>query len=187
LDIRVLPNLVPISKNILRDNVNKTFIFAGNLTPEKGILELVNAWSAESPLLEIFGDGPMRSKLPTKKNVAFRGLVSSEIVRSNIANAYGLIIPSICLENLPTVYLEALSVGTPVIVNRQCSISVEVISHNVGFVFDEFSEIEIFVEKLNSTRMELSENAKQLYLKYYHPERVIDNLEALYTDLQRGI
>jgi len=187
LDIRVLPNLVPISKNILRDNVNKTFIFAGNLTPEKGILELVNAWSAESPLLEIFGDGPMRSKLPTKKNVAFRGLVSSEIVRSNIANAYGLIIPSICLENLPTVYLEALSVGTPVIVNRQCSISVEVISHNVGFVFDEFSEIEIFVKKLNSTRMELSENAKQLYLKYYHPERVIDNLEALYTDLQRGI
>jgi len=187
LDIRVLPNLVSISKNVLRDNANGTFIFAGNLTPEKGILELVNAWNAESPLLEIFGDGPVRSKLPTKKNVAFRGLVSSEIVRSNIANACGVIIPSICLENLPTVYLEALSVGTPVIVNRPCSISDEVISHNVGFVFDDFSEIETFVEKLNSTRMELSENAKQLFLKYYHPERVIDNLEALYTDLQSEI
>jgi len=115
-------NLTQINHRSLNEPIR--FVFAGRLTKEKGVVELLKAWALiikDKPALgtlTIYGDGPLRDEIPgmidslgLKDTVIIAGYAPnllSELSKFNI-----LINPSYC-EGNSNVILEAMSIGLPV-------------------------------------------------------------------------
>ncbi len=101
-------------------------VYAGRLSPEKGVKTLLHAWRRlrTSIPLQIVGDGPLRGELERMvsecniSNVVFKGRLSSGETRARIRNARLLVLPSECYENFPMTAVEAFSCGTPVVCSR---------------------------------------------------------------------
>ncbi|WP_433090433.1 glycosyltransferase family 4 protein [Dactylosporangium sp. CA-052675] len=100
------------------------FLYAARLSPEKGLRLLLDAWSrhpdgALGPL-RIAGDGPLRplaeEAAATRSDVTYLGAVDNAAVRAEIARAACVIAASTWHDVLPTIVLEALSSGRPVLV-----------------------------------------------------------------------
>ena len=96
-------------------------LFAGRLTVEKGAATLLRAWRMHDlPECIIVGDGPLRTELEdaaraSRLNVRFLGARPRAEVLDLMRNAAAVLIPSICYEGLPMVFLEAMASGTPVV------------------------------------------------------------------------
>lgn len=116
-------SLLPFTK--IRE-INQ-LLYAGRLTPEKGISHLLEAVkklkeNKENITLTIAGEGGykedlenMVEKLDIQKQVVFLGAVSSDKLEKLYKASTVILIPSIYPDNLPTVGLEALSAGRPLI------------------------------------------------------------------------
>ena len=119
-------------------------VFAGRLSPEKGVEHLVKAWitwGTQAPELRILGDGPLRGKLSLladkhpEAKIRFYGQVSSEKTIREIATAKLLVLPSVCFETFGMVIVEAFAFGTPVAVSDLGPLS-SIVHHNEnGVVF----------------------------------------------------
>lgn len=99
----------------LNDRPDDYWLFAGRLTPEKGIDRLVGEWPAGEQL-RIVGDGPLRPALEQAaagKDVHFLGHCSREAVMTEIRSAFGLAFPSRWYETFGLTYIEALAAGVP--------------------------------------------------------------------------
>jgi glycosyltransferase involved in cell wall biosynthesis len=123
--LRVKPNFVSPDPGE-RDYTGDYAIFAGRLSPEKGVETLLSAWEAlKVPVpLMIVGDGPLRNKLEgesRKKNllgITFTGRLTMAQSRNAIRQAAFLIAPSLWYEGFPMIICEAFSCGTPVLCSR---------------------------------------------------------------------
>ncbi len=95
-------------------------IFVGALTERKGVLQLMNDLNRlGGVMLKVVGDGPLRSRVIKEagKNVEYVGsLEKKEDVLRLIAESDALILPSKS-EGMPTVILEAMALGRPVILS----------------------------------------------------------------------
>lgn len=118
----ILPNPIDVSANDLGHTLHQpsTIAFVGRLSKDKGIdvfgdvcRHLIRHQIVNRVL--VAGDGPDRGFLPVDGAIDVRGAVSNEEAHSMIAEADLLIAPSRLAENQPTVILEAMSEGTPVI------------------------------------------------------------------------
>lgn len=108
----------------------KSVLYIGRLEHVKGVevlLRALPAVTAEVPdvHLNIVGDGPDRARLESLANelvvsewVTFSGWLQGKAVTHAYKNARVQVVPSIWPENLPTVVIEALAVGRPVIGSR---------------------------------------------------------------------
>lgn len=120
--IAVKPNFYPgVPKRIAFSDRSEHVVFAGRLSEEKGVGDLVDAWLAwgiGAPELRILGDGPLRAELEARAAghpcIAFLGQVSAEIADREIGRARLLLLPSRCFEGFPMVLREAFALGTPV-------------------------------------------------------------------------
>lgn len=101
-------------------------VFAGRLSPEKGLGTLLDAW-AQLPRnipLSIVGEGPLEAALQRKiaqlglTNVTFHGHQDHNKTLEIIKLAKFLIAPSECYENLPMGIAEAFACGVPVLCSR---------------------------------------------------------------------
>ena len=111
----------PIDKN------SSTFVCIGRLAPQKGHLLLLEAFSKlvreqkhEAKLL-LIGDGVLRgeiekriTELGLEQSVTITGNVSEAEVRRHLEASVALVMPSFA-EGLPMVFMEAFSIGRPVI------------------------------------------------------------------------
>jgi glycosyltransferase involved in cell wall biosynthesis len=99
-------------------------LYAGRLSPEKGIAVLLSAWSKiglELPL-KIAGDGPqseeVRQACQPKTGMEWLGERPRPEILSLMKRARFIVIPSICYENFPAVAVEAFATGTPVVASN---------------------------------------------------------------------
>jgi glycosyltransferase involved in cell wall biosynthesis len=127
--IAVKPNFVgsdPGPRTETPDQKNNFALFAGRLTPEKGLSTLLDAWErlAVRCPLQIVGDGPERAALESRvrdrniQGVTFRGSLPRAETLALMKTARFLIAPSTWYEGFPMVIAEALACGTPVICSR---------------------------------------------------------------------
>ncbi|QGM44434.1 glycosyltransferase [Methylocystis heyeri] len=99
-------------------------LYAGRLSPEKGVSTLLDAWKLldQDIQLTIAGEGPesdlVERAAAQDGRINFLGHVSGEQICDLAGRATTLIAPSLCYENFPRVIVEAFSRGTPVICSR---------------------------------------------------------------------
>src|SRR5262249_14982008 len=99
------------------------FLLLGRLVEEKGVGLLLDAWRRH-PVgvlgpLRIAGDGPMRPSVEAaaagRHAIDFLGPLDRSGVRAALRDAAVVLAPSIWADVLPTVILEALAAGRPVL------------------------------------------------------------------------
>lgn len=129
-----VPNFVPAAPEPgLHDG--GFWLFVGRLSEEKGILPLVREWP-DGPKLLVVGSGPLADELArsTGPTVELLGQLPNAEVRRLLGAARGLVFPSLWPEGLPTIYLEALAAGTPVLASPQSVVGRLVVEEGTGLV-----------------------------------------------------
>src|SRR5262249_51267192 len=99
------------------------FLFAARLSPEKGLDLLLEAWRRhpEGALgtLRIAGDGPLRDQAEAaaseRSDVSYLGALTHSAVRAAVSSASCVVAASTWHDVLPTIILEALAGGRPVL------------------------------------------------------------------------
>jgi glycosyltransferase involved in cell wall biosynthesis len=106
-EVRVIPNGVDMPDEVGREAEPLEILFAGRLSREKGILELVEA--ADGMELVVAGDGPLRDRVPTA-----RGFVPHDELTHLYARAAVVACPS-HREGFGIACAEAMAHGRPVV------------------------------------------------------------------------
>lgn len=136
-----------LSNYELRDN---TIGFVGRLTEEKGIMNLIRAIphilsKNDKMKILIIGDGDQRIKIEQfvkengfQDNVKMLGWVTHKELPKYLHEMKLLVLPSYS-EGLPTIILEAMACGTPVLATRVGAIPDLIINNNTGFIMESNS------------------------------------------------
>ncbi|MEZ5233936.1 MAG: glycosyltransferase [Acidimicrobiales bacterium] len=122
--ITVKPNAVPDPG--VAAGSGHGFLFAGRLTPEKGLSLLLDAWRRHPVgslgTLRVLGDGPLRPLVQAaaaeRADVEWVGHVPGDEVARHLAAAAVVLVPSVWPEPFGLVAVEALAVGRPVLATR---------------------------------------------------------------------
>ena len=136
--IRVKPSFAPDRGASERERTY--FCFAGRLSREKGIEDLLDAWSApDLPELRIAGAGPLagRVRQAAARHPAIRyvGMLSPDGVSELMGGAIATVIPSAWDEPSPVVMVQSFCAATPVIASDHGHRS-ESVDHRVtGLVY----------------------------------------------------
>jgi glycosyltransferase involved in cell wall biosynthesis len=116
-------------------------LFAGRLSPEKGINTLLTAWQELAPELplKILGDGPEVQRVTEAAarypSIEWLGWRPVEDVLGLIAGAKFVVVPSVCYETFNRTQLEAFASGTPVVASRLGSMQAMVEHRRTGLLF----------------------------------------------------
>ena len=125
----VVPNPVSIPPIAPEASKDKTILFVGRLSYEKGIDLLIRTFRNlkakgyinDDYKLLIVGDGPLRKELEnsnSKDDIIFLGYLTPLDCYKIMRRSELLVLPSIWYENHPLVVLEALSNGTAVVLTN---------------------------------------------------------------------
>ncbi len=117
--LKVIPHAIPDPGPRLVDAADSDMVvFAGRLSAEKGLEQVVVSWPSSRMRLHVFGDGPERSRLEAvaRPGVVFRGWSPPEEVATALRSARALVFPSVVLETFGLAVGEALAAGTPAFV-----------------------------------------------------------------------
>jgi colanic acid/amylovoran biosynthesis glycosyltransferase len=126
-------------------------IAVGRLIPKKGFGDLIRACTmlverGKSFRCEIFGEGPLRNELHAqidelrlRNNVVLTGAKPQTELRRRLAAANVFVLPSVIdpdggMDNLPTVIMEAMATGLPVVSTNIGGIPEMVIENQNGFL-----------------------------------------------------
>jgi glycosyltransferase involved in cell wall biosynthesis len=99
-------------------------LFVGRFDPEKGVLDLLDAWRRldSGRALRIVGEGPLaaqvREAAEANANIHWSGQQPLEELYKTMKQAAFLIFPSRWYEAMPRTILDSFSVGTPVLASR---------------------------------------------------------------------
>ncbi|WP_235386908.1 glycosyltransferase family 4 protein [Rhodococcus sp. B7740] len=166
-----------------------SWVFVGRLVPEKGVSWLLQNWP-HSQKLTFVGSGPLsREVIRAEKEFPnvfrYKGQMKSSEVRDLIAGSVGLVIPSLWSEGVPTVALEALQSGTPIVISENCASASSLTADGAGEMFPHSIEPDAFsvcldrIKALDSYR----HNARKLYEKRYAPGVWLAQIQDLYSRL----
>jgi len=151
----------------------KKIVFAGRLIRLKNIERLLVGFKKDPEFkLQIIGDGPdkerlecMSEKMNIKQRVSFEPGIEHDELLKKIRESYLVVVPSIS-EVSPNIVLEAIKLGTPVVLTREC-----------GF-YEKYKDRLIFFDPLSSEDM--YQKIKPLfeeegYKKYLNKIKSIDS------------
>ena len=98
------------------------FVFVGRISPEKGPLLFAEAARRACVQAVFVGDGPQAAEIAARYPEArMLGWKSPAEVKALMRAARALVFPSVWYEGQPLTVLEALALGTPVIVSDVCA------------------------------------------------------------------
>lgn len=164
-------------------------VYVGRLSPEKGVMGLLDSWEPGDPLLRIVGDGPLmasvKERVAGKGNVALLGSVDGMRVREVVRTARAVVFPSLCMEGLPLTVLESLSEGTPVVCFDGGA--VERVASTVSVRFGDYGAMREHARRLahesEQAWQELSNRALEAFSERYTDEQNVRSLLKTYSDV----
>lgn len=149
--VLIIPN--GIGRSLISPMKNKNnhlkIIFCARLDKNKGVqlfIDIANSRIGKNEYFEIYGPdfGELKfieeqlTKTGCNKNLSYCGVKKSKDILQLLHESDLLILPS-KVEFYPMIVLEALSVGTPVLVSPSCGIAKELSSINKNFVAESYS------------------------------------------------
>ena len=148
--IKYLPNFIQLSHFSPRyDWKEKTIVYFGRLSHEKGLLTMIRAVKNLDIKLKIIGDGPLRNYLQSMvkntdtRNVSFLGYKSGKELKDEICKSMAVIVPSEWYENNPMSVIEAFALGKPVIGARIGGIPELVQDNETGLTFKSGNQLDL--------------------------------------------
>ncbi len=172
----------------------KSIVYVGRLTPEKGVKTLIDAVKGIDIKLKIIGNGPLLEALKehakTMKKIEFLGHLTGQRLQDEIRNSMFLIIPSQWYENNPLTVIEAFALGKPVLGARIGGIPelVEDWKHGLTFtpgsVSDLKEKIMLMLENENKIP-EMGKAARHFVVKHLNADVYYDNLMQIYENIQK--
>ncbi|MFA5156167.1 MAG: glycosyltransferase family 4 protein [Candidatus Omnitrophota bacterium] len=190
--IFVKPNFVSDPGGIIEKG--RTYaVFAGRLSPEKGIMTLLDAWRIMNNGigLKIAGAGPLEAEIKQfikthrLKHVELLGHCGHNRTIDLIKRANFLIFPSVWFEAFPVSLVEAFACGTPVIA-ASIGVMPELIRDGkTGLLFNPadpsgLAEKIKWLWKNPGKQQELGNAARQEYTDKYTPEKNFGILMSIY-------
>jgi len=154
------------------------WLYAGNLLPQKGVLDLVRRWPREHRLV-VAGDGPLRRAVEEAAGdgIDVVGAVPRAELLALMADARGLVFPSRWLETFGMVYAEALACGLPVLAFKGSVVATQVrrfgTGHVVGWDEDLTSAVERAEEQFPQLYARCREHFERSYTEAAHLDRII--------------
>ena len=149
-----LPNLRPrCQSKWIKKSYNKKFVFISQITKEKGIFEIMEAFEMLPPefLMDVYGPVKDKKFLSAKINntrINYRGVLEPGEVRSTLSNYDVLLLPTYYEgEGHPGIIIEAMSLGIPSIATRWNSIP-EVITDGKDGILVPIKNSEALIEAI---------------------------------------
>lgn len=167
-------------------------LYVGRLSPEKGIVPLMEAWRQLPHIhLKIIGDGPLSDWVKDYiqqhqlHQIELLGFCSLVEVIERLRQALVLLLPSIFYETFGRTIMEAYAVGTPVIASRLGAMTELVIEGGTGFLVEpgNAESITQTVEAAMSAPDRLKQlglQARQYYEQNFTPELAYEQLIEIY-------
>jgi glycosyltransferase involved in cell wall biosynthesis len=164
------------------------FVFLGRLVPEKGLVLLLNAWQrhpvgALGPL-RIVGAGPLRPLVEAagRADIVATGRLDRDGARASIANAGVVVVPSIWHDVQPTVILEALAAGRPVLGTALGGIPYAV-GDGGWTIPPTVDALAAALPRAHAEAGARAAAARTRYERTFHPGIVTDQLVAIYRSV----
>lgn len=166
-------------------------LFAGRLTPEKGVRLILEAWRRELSHipLRIVGGGAERNAVVAAAedidSIEYLGYRSTDEVSDLMAGARFVICPTVGVETFGRVALEAHARGTPVVASNMGGLAEIVERGHTGLLF-EVGDHDSFVEAVTelwdapATTRSMRAPARDRYLSHFASARSLDRWERLY-------
>ena len=134
------PNAIPVTAYSPQFEPGNYALYAGRLSPEKGILTMMEAFGQARIPLRIAGSGPLDAEirdLVERRNlpVTLEGFCDGPRLAQLYRGAAFVIVPSEWYENAPMSILESFAHGKPVLASDIGGNPELVVDHEVGRVF----------------------------------------------------
>jgi glycosyltransferase involved in cell wall biosynthesis len=165
-------------------------LYGGRIDPGKGCEELIEYFSS---YVKDGGDGSlalMGAKLmvlPEEPFIRFAGLLSDRERLQALEAATVVVVPS-PYESLSLLALEAMSVGTPVLVNARSAVLVEhCVRSNGGLYYadrDEFVEALTLLIRDERLRQALGRNGREYVKQNYRWDVVLSKFERIFAKIR---
>ncbi len=171
--------------------------YLGRLVAEKGVDQLIQDFirykDTHPSELSLVLMGRGNSPVPDRPDIITTGFVTEQDKFDGLAAAEILILPS-KWESLSIIILEAWLVKTPVMVNAECSVTVEQTQRSQGGMyyrtFDEFSRMVETITQDKELQSRLGENGRQFVLDNYVWDKIVQKYEKLFEMIKsepRGV
>ena len=203
--IIALHNFINIDEyNVNVEDDGYAFYF-GRLSKEKGILNLIDAFSNlikennnfQDKKLLIAGDGPEKEKINRKitdekleNNIVLVGYLNQDMLRNYIRKCRFSVVPSVWYENCPYSIIETQVIGKPIIGSNIAGIPEMVVDKHSGFIY-KFDDIDDLANKMKilfsnkKLAQEYGENARRDALIEYDSEKYYDEIIRLYETKEK--
>ncbi len=159
------PERIGVKPNFLVDDPGQGpgaggyLLFAGRLTPEKGIRRLIDAHrqACTGQRLVILGEGPLAGEVAAaasaEPTIEYVGPRPRSEVLEWLRRAEAMVVPSLWYEGLPLTIIESFAAGTPVLGSALGAIETMVTDNRNGRLFDP-GDLAGLVEVLRSAALE---------------------------------
>lgn len=177
IDIPDQIDLIDIKQDF---NISSDYLlYIGRIENGKGCKTLINYFLSylkkhKKPLTLVL-IGRVMMNIPSHPAIISLGFVSENIKLNALKQAYSLIVPS-PHESLSMVTLEAMKMGTPVLVNGQCEVlKNHVIHSNSGFIYDDYEGFSKSLDQLADKTIlkEMAADGKDYVSINYNWDRII--------------
>lgn len=185
--IQIIPNMTePVSSG--KPGVGSYVAYAGRISPEKGLLDLVKAASElDGVPLRAAGGYQRMPELPSRAphNVEFLGHLEHDRLDEFYRGARMLVIPSVWYEGLPNTLLEGMMRGLPAVCSRIGGLGEVVDEGRTGLLFEPGNAGDL-ADKIrclwNSPERcrKMGAAARRKALREYSPERYYERLVDVY-------
>jgi glycosyltransferase involved in cell wall biosynthesis len=191
--LRCLPHFIDTSGMDRKRERGGPVVFAGRLSPEKGVDTLIEAVGRLGLRLEIAGDGPERARLGELAEqlapglVRFRGRLPRAEVHRLFRSASVAAVPSRWFENQPMTVLEAFACGIPVVASNLGGLS-ELITPGIDGDLvppDNPEALAAAIDRIvsrPSLAMEMGSDARTKVKADFDPARHLAGLTEIYAE-----
>ncbi|WP_246143599.1 glycosyltransferase family 4 protein [Actinacidiphila oryziradicis] len=158
------------------------WVFAGRLSPEKGLLELLRLWPADQPL-DVVGDGPLLEdcRRAAPQAVRFLGTLDHTELRRRLPSWHALVFPSRWLEGAPLIYPEALAAGLPVLAFAGSAVANAVRLHGTGTVIGWDDPLDAALSDAAERFPGLRRHCRNVFERHYTEQQWTARIEDVYA------
>lgn len=155
-NIEVTHNGISADEWTVEEATDNNILFAGRVDEAKGVMILIKAFgviNSEIPdaRLTIVGDGdfspfersPVGGKTENNRNISILPWQSREEMKKIFAEAAIVVVPSLYLDPFPTVNLEAMAAGKPVVGTCFGGTKEVVINNETGYIVNPYNKKEL--------------------------------------------